>query len=289
MARHKAVDPKTSRSEQGELPATTSELEVRQPTTQKELKQGLVAESADKRCRLPSSALANENPDSGESARVRPLAVIATTSTTTTTVPTSAGFQIFAEEAPAALKKETKRPPAATASTTTVPTGAGFQIFAEEAPAALKKDIKRPILAHSSCGFSIFTDEVNSTRNAPKFPHTPEEEEKGTGSDGDEINNILDEMGILDAEDATINTRLARNDIDSMFCSPGSLTPVNRKAHQQKIVGFNSVTNGRSKSDFKKIMQADRSQERDVEDADEFDMMASRKFFAGKKKSNINN
>ena len=35
-----------------------------------------------------------------------------------------------------------------------------------------------------------------------------------------EINDLLNDIGILDAGDGTINTRLARRDIDSMFFSP---------------------------------------------------------------------
>jgi hypothetical protein len=37
----------------------------------------------------------------------------------------------------------------------------------------------------------------------------------------DDLDDVLQEMGIIDDEDGTINTRLARKDIDSMFCSPG--------------------------------------------------------------------
>ena len=41
-------------------------------------------------------------------------------------------------------------------------------------------------------------------------------------SDDAQLQAYLNQLGVLDGEDGTINTRLARRDIDSMFCSPMS-------------------------------------------------------------------
>ncbi len=46
------------------------------------------------------------------------------------------------------------------------------------------------------------------------------DEAAGDQMEEDQLHRVLDELGVLDSEVGTINTRLARRDIDSMFFSP---------------------------------------------------------------------
>jgi hypothetical protein len=52
-----------------------------------------------------------------------------------------------------------------------------------------------------------------------------------------ELNNLLNEIGISDMDDSTINTRVARKEIDDMFCSPGdNSSPI----HRSRFTRYNS-------------------------------------------------
>ena len=44
-------------------------------------------------------------------------------------------------------------------------------------------------------------------------------------ADAVDLNNLLDDLYVGDADNSTIHTRVARRDIDQMFCSPDTFSP----------------------------------------------------------------
>jgi hypothetical protein len=173
-------------------------------------------------------------------------------------------FSIFSDEtsAPTASKK----PVAVMTPTTSSNSGAGFSIFCDsketgnpQAPALPAKQAQPT--------FAIFSDsdvdtlpaasqkkcsavevkgrhiQATSKSLAPAV-NTPQRQEliitaPDISIHEDDLDNLLTEMGILDEEDGTINTRLAKQDIDSMFCSPGTadITRNPKKATETQIGG----------------------------------------------------
>ena len=135
--------------------------------------------------------------------------------------------------------KETETAPSVGANKPTsaaVSTSAGFSIFSEEPKATIssvKPSNKASAVAPTSAGFSIFSGEQ------PLPVH-----HSLAANDEDQMNeDLLNELGILDREDGTINTRLARKDIDSMFCSPQeSIVPKRKFVHETSIIGGVSLT-----------------------------------------------
>ena len=105
----------------------------------------------------------------------------------------------------------------------------------------------------SNTGFAVFqsphhTKPSFSTPQATISPSADVHE--------DELDHILAEMGVMDDEDGTINTRLAKRDIDSMFCSPGnsllpsSSTTTSKKPYSHQAASdFTSNKKRRSKED----------------------------------------
>jgi len=61
-----------------------------------------------------------------------------------------------------------------------------------------------------------------------------------------ELESIMNEMGLLDSEDATINTRLARQHIDSMFCSPVCSPEQHVRNHNYRGASSSSSASQRS-------------------------------------------
>ena len=122
---------------------------------------------------------------------------------------------------------------------------APFPIFSDENSSSSKA----PAPAAVSVPFPIFSDEnensSSSSRKAPapvvlappsftlfKDPIAKEETKSGSvsgptasSSDDAEVERMLAEVGALDDEDGTINTRLAMGTINSMFCSPVKTSP----------------------------------------------------------------
>jgi hypothetical protein len=122
----------------------------------------------------------------------------------------SSSFAIFSD-------KEESKPPKPQYSSS-------FDIFSD-------KEESKPPKPSSSSSFAIFKDNNNKdnaivSSNSNKQPLCTSHIEpiaSTTTSEEDhdqQLNDIMLELGILDNEDGTINTRLARKDIDSMFCSP---------------------------------------------------------------------
>ena len=147
----------------------------------------------------------------------------------------SVPFSIFEDSAIKNQPTKTKEP--------------GFTIFSDVGSAP-KQDFSKA--NPSVIGFTIFSDETSSRsktteacdkkissvhqsiRESPSLKTRQQEED-------DEVMAVL---GILDAEDTTINTKLAKVDIDAMFCSPG-LSPSQRKSNklqlQQTIGGLSDI------------------------------------------------
>ncbi len=129
--------------------------------------------------------------------------------------------------------KETVHVPEAINPSVAAPTSAGFSIFSEEPKAPVNtasKPSTKSVAAPTSAGFSIFSEEPKASANYDV--------------DEDQMNeDLLNELGILDSEDGTINTRLARKDIDSMFCSPQEIVAPKRKLmNETSIIGGVSLT-----------------------------------------------
>lgn len=100
---------------------------------------------------------------------------------------------------------------------------APFQIFSE--PSETTKS------SHSQHPTSSMKPKAPPAQ-APTKTASPAEKFDTTADTADEnqIQDLLNELGILDNEDGTINTRLARRDIDSLFASD---SPDNSFLHQQ--------------------------------------------------------
>lgn len=62
-------------------------------------------------------------------------------------------------------------------------------------------------------------------------------------NDESNLDDVLESMGLLDEEDGTIHTRLARRDIDSMFASPGGDDFVVPPTVRPAILPSNSLIN----------------------------------------------
>ena len=69
--------------------------------------------------------------------------------------------------------------------------------------------------------YSTLTDGSSSSQQ-PSSHRASREKTSGELEHEQELNSILKELDVLDSADGTINTRLARKDIDSMFCSSPS-------------------------------------------------------------------
>ena len=163
------------------------------------------------------------------------------------TTASSVGFTIFSDE-PVPIKSVSKptagftifsdEPVANPASTEP---SKGFSIY--ESPTAkttttavvnkasvntTTNDVKPTTKPSAKPAFDIFVDEsiVQDTAPAPVTNTTattkaaPSVVANTTDEHDDELQNLLDNMITMDGEDGTINTRLARRDIDMMFCSP---------------------------------------------------------------------
>jgi len=91
---------------------------------------------------------------------------------------------------------------------------APFQIFTEEETPA-----QAPV---RSIPATVAMSTTSKTPSRVLSPSTAVQVESNTTSDtadDKQIQDLLNELGILDSEDGTINTRLARRDIDSLFTS----------------------------------------------------------------------
>ena len=62
----------------------------------------------------------------------------------------------------------------------------------------------------------------SATTTAATRGSAPVTQAHDADNDDAQLQAYLNQLGVLDGEDGTINTRLARRDIDSMFCSPMS-------------------------------------------------------------------
>lgn len=108
--------------------------------------------------------------------------------------------------------------------------GLAFAIYSDSPPQPAPKN--PPQLADR--GFQVYSD--------PE----PASAALNQTVDAAELNNLLDEMGVRDGDDSTINTRVARKDIDSMFCSPSDdrLSPARgrfRGSLDFSITGFSDI------------------------------------------------
>jgi hypothetical protein len=119
------------------------------------------------------------------------------------------GFAIFSDESAPSVTKPKKREekPAS---------GGGFAIFSDESAPSVTKPQKREEKPASGSVFSVVSDEARS--GSKKETHTEQD-------DADDIDfNFLDASG---GENETINTKLAKIDIDQMFfCAPTPEKPI---------------------------------------------------------------
>ena len=163
------------------------------------------------------------------------------------TTASSAGFTIFSDEP--VPKKTVSKPTAGftifsdepVANFVSSVSSKGFSIY--ESPTAkttattaankasvnaTTNDVKPTTKPSAKPAFDIFVDEsiVQDSAPAPVTTTTatakaaPSVVANTTDEHDDELQNLLDNMITMDGEDGTINTRLARRDIDMMFCSP---------------------------------------------------------------------
>ena len=137
-------------------------------------------------------------------------AKMAATAVSQVTKPSESLKQVAA--APFAIFTDTDKPAAANAPRVTKPSESLKQVAA--AP------------------FAIFTD----TDKPATVADVDNEIEKH-----DELEALLQEMVGLEADDGTINTRLARKDIDCMFFSPQN--PVKTRSHTMDVCDTHSVAN----------------------------------------------
>lgn len=105
-------------------------------------------------------------------------------------------------------------------------TGMGFTIYNDFDPpstaAAVNKLVSKTAVLTKAPAYSVTMDDEASKEQGAAGNRTVE---------AIELNNLLNEIGVYDHDDSTINTRLARKDIDEMFCSPDmkkSLASLNR-------------------------------------------------------------
>jgi hypothetical protein len=118
----------------------------------------------------------------------------------------SMAFQIFSDdlETPNPQSKTTVKGSHAVSHSTAVP----FQIFSDDSKMMENTEQMRSSNARH-----------NLNQNDDKSQAVPEE--TAVTADEEELHALLKDMGLsCDEDDGTINTRLARKDIDSMFCSP---------------------------------------------------------------------
>lgn len=167
-------------------------------------------------------------------------------------------FNIFCDESPVPTRQQAKpatQQPAAQ-PTSVQPSAAqkstlAFSIFESPSqpvpkiPSASsvtgREGTKRGLAPAAPLAFDIYVDESLSVPAAPTLqavagaaaPSTPAAHSgvsSGADADGEEhdaeLQALLDNMMEADGEDGTINTRLARRDIDMMFCSPTIHRPV---------------------------------------------------------------
>lgn len=108
-----------------------------------------------------------------------------------------------------------------------------FAIFNDD-----NKEDKKLTKPPSSASFAIYND--NNTRDVVIIPSKSNKQPLSNShidpvineEDHDQqLQDMILQLGILDGEDGTINTRLARKDIDSMFCSPSS----DMRTHEKHI------------------------------------------------------
>ena len=136
-------------------------------------------------------------------------------------------FQIFADDT------ETKP--------STGPNGPGFTIFTDEntsssstATTSRQERANKPEV--SKPGFSIFQDFLQDSKDNNRTPVAGKSDTKLKSAKEREDDEIMGVIGLAaaDNEDVTINTKLAKMDIDSMFCSPG-LTPSTKQNNRLQL------------------------------------------------------
>ena len=127
----------------------------------------------------------------------------------------TAGFDIYADEPVAPRRGPTAAP--AVSGPAPSSSSSGFDIYMDEPAVHMAPVPAAPRSGHTSSTFDIYVDEPAVTTAAVA---AAEEGLLGEDDQDCELHAILDNMMQLDSEDGTINTRLAKRDIDLMFCSP---------------------------------------------------------------------
>lgn len=180
-----------------------------------------------------ASTVANASKDSdsscGSSSRLASEAKECSLGSTTSTIKPGASFKVFSDV------NVLLKPSLSSAETTSAPVKSS----------ALGSTLLSTLPASKSAKpFSIFQDTENFAPSTAALPPAtsqysshgqsasasasrrvlspaPQAESNVTAdtADDNQIQDLLNELGILDSEDGTINTRLARRDIDSLFTS----------------------------------------------------------------------
>ena len=123
----------------------------------------------------------------------------------------------------------------------------GFTIFSDSQPLAdtkrkggeekQPKEKKRPLLASSSAGSASTSGDIKADFSVPSRPFGPVDV---STTAQDLLSQSIGNIAEYDAEDSTINTKLARHDIDSMFCSPSGVDPAHKPSSNYLTVSSNS-------------------------------------------------
>ena len=143
----------------------------------------------------------------------------------------STDFQIFTDD----MDHSKVKAPAKHANST----GLGFTVFTDEDRSLkTKKSLQQEGQSHKSgeSEFSIFHDicgEGEGVSQAPEVGRDTVKLKSAQDMEDDEIMGVVG-LELADSEDATINTKLAKMDIDSMFCSPG-LTPSTKRNNRLQL------------------------------------------------------
>ena len=179
-------------------------------------------------------------------------------------MPSESGFPIFSDDLPKAKsvlpKEKSPIPKVDRKGISSSTTSNNFTIFSDSIPSTVDKGTKTSKNAPDgeNLNFKIFSDftveDTNNNKKPKEFPpkHSTSLSEKSKKSEilcfedesikrvaskksqEDEDNEIMAVIGLQDSEDTTINTKLAKLDIDSMFCSPGT-TPIEKQSNRLQL------------------------------------------------------
>jgi len=177
--------------------------------------------------------------------------------------PPESGFSIFSDDLPKAKSIQPKEnspiPKVDKEGLSCATISNNFTIFSDSIPSTIDKGTKsskNPSVGEN-LNFKIFSDftveDTNNNKKSKEYPPKPSSlSEKSKKSEilcfedesikrvaskksqEEEDNEIMAVIGLQDSEDTTINTKLAKLDIDSMFCSPGT-TPIEKQSNRLQL------------------------------------------------------